>query len=519
MPLDRAAFAAHVAAGYNQVPLVVATDRGALGPVDLLRALPEEHRFLLESTRVSEEGRYSILGAEPFATFRAKGPRYWIGGRAFEGDPIAALKSVMQQWRGLRLPGMPLFSGGAVGFFGYGASRYFQGLPPHPHDDLGVADIAFHFVDAFFAFDHGADRILAIATGDDYDACQRRVDSLLEVIERARRRSRSAGALAAPGSPAVRAGEAWRPSAAYTSNFTKEEYLGAVARIQSYIRTGDTYQVNLSQRLEAEYGGGGLDLYETLSRIDPVHFASYFAWGDLEIVSASPERLVRVEGGRAFTRPIAGTRRRGGDEENARFLHELRTCEKELSEHVMLVDLARNDLGRVCRFGSVHVSKLMEIANYAHVMHIESEVVGDVAPEMGLIDVTASLFPGGTITGVPKIRTMEIIAELEPHARGLYTGSIGYLSFAGEMDLNIAIRTIVLKDRRAYVQVGGGVVIDSDPEREFKETLNKARSLLLALGQAGAQAQAAAGAPAKPAARSAWPAPSPEAPQRSTPPR
>ncbi|WP_394846557.1 anthranilate synthase component I family protein [Pendulispora brunnea] len=472
--MDERTFGGWVRAGYNQVPVMVAVPRNGRTPVELLRALPERHRFLLESTRVSAEGRYSILGAAPFLRFVAKGDRYWLDERAFSGDPVAALRALLREWRAPRLPGMPLFMGGAVGFFGYDANRYFQRLPAHRNDDLGIWDIAFHFVNEFFVVDHQEDVIYAVATGDCYSDCKGRVEGLLRAVERGPMERRHL----AGGPPA----SGRQPN--YVSNFAHDDYLAAVRRVQDYIRTGDTYQVNLSQRLETEYRGDGLDLYETLARIDPVHFASYFQFDDFEIISASPERLVRVDAGKAFTRPIAGTRRTGAEEENARFLHELRTCEKELSEHVMLVDLERNDLGRVCRYGSVHVSKLMEITRYAHVMHIESEVVGELCEGKDLLDVVGALFPGGTITGVPKVRTMEIIAELEPTARGLYTGSIGYLSFAGDMDLNIAIRTILRKGSRAYVQVGGGVVIDSDPQREFKETLNKARSLLRALVEA-----------------------------------
>jgi anthranilate/para-aminobenzoate synthase component I len=268
---------------------------------------------------------------------------------------------------------------------------------------------------------------------------------------------------------------------AWRSNFTQEDYLRAVERVREYIRAGDTYQVNLSQRLEVEPRLSALELYEVLSTVSPVHFASYLELDGFEVVSASPERLVRVEDGMALTRPIAGTRRKGTPEENARFVHELRTNEKERAEHAMLVDLERNDLGRVCAYGSVQVTKLMEITEYAHVIHIESEVVGRLAPGMEPLDVVAAVFPGGTITGVPKIRTMQIITELEPHARGLYTGSLGYVSFTGELDLNIVIRTVVLTGGRAHVQVGAGIVHDSEPRREYQETLHKARSLLLAL--------------------------------------
>lgn len=468
--LERAAFEALVAQGYNQVPLVRRLALGALRPLDLLRALPAGHRFLLESTRVSSEGRYSLLGTSPFLTFTAKGPECRVNGEPQPGAPLDVLRGLLRRWRGVRLPGLPLFCGGAVGFFGYEANHYFESLPRHPNDDLGLPDVVLHFVDTFLAVDHLEGVLLLVATGADFDACARRLDALESRVQRAT-------PTRAPVPPAMEA-----PTVPFRSNYaTQEDYLRAVERVQEYIRAGDTYQVNLSQRLEVEYAGSALALYEMLSALNPVHFASYFELDGFEVVSASPERLVRVEDGRATTRPIAGTRRKGTPEENARFVHELRTSEKERAEHAMLVDLARNDLGRVCRYGTVEVTRLMEIIEYAHVLHIESEVAGALADGTDFLDVVGAVFPGGTITGVPKIRTMQLITELEPNTRGLYTGSIGYLSFAGGMDLNIVIRTLVVKDGKAYVQVGGGVVYDSSPRQEFKETLNKARSQLLAL--------------------------------------
>ncbi|XXF79630.1 anthranilate synthase component I family protein [Myxococcaceae bacterium GXIMD 01537] len=468
--LDQEQFAALVSEGFNQVPLVRRLPLGALRPVDLLRALPGPHRFLLESTRVSEEGRYSLLGARPFLTFHAKGERCTVQGEPREGAPLDVLRALLQRWRGVRLPGMPLLCGGAVGFFGYEARHYFEPLPRHARDDLALPDVLLHFVDTFVAVDHLEGALLLVATGEDFDGCARRLDALEAQVRRA------------TPTPPPAPSEREPPAVPFRSNFaTQEDYLRAVERIQEYIRAGDTYQVNLSQRLEVEHAGSALALYETLSALNPVHFASYFEEEDFQVVSASPERLVRVERGRATTRPIAGTRRRGTPEEDARFAHELRTSEKERAEHAMLVDLARNDLGRVCRYGSVEVTRLMDIIEYAHVLHIESEVTGEVERGVDLLDVVGAVFPGGTITGVPKIRTMEIIAELEPNTRGLYTGSIGYLSFAGDLDLNIVIRTLVLKGGRAYAQVGGGIVHDATPRQEYKETLNKARSQLLAL--------------------------------------
>ncbi|MDY7229042.1 anthranilate synthase component I family protein [Hyalangium rubrum] len=474
--LDRERFDALVAQGYNQVPLVRRLELGALRPVDLLRVFPEGSRFLLESSRVSSEGRYSFLGARPFLSFTAKERTCRVQGEPHPGEPLEVLRALLQRWRGVRLPGMPLFCGGAVGFFGYEANHYFEALPRHPRDDLRLPDIAFHFVDTFLAVDHLTHSLLVVASGSDFDDCVRRADALEESVHRA-------VPTPPPAPPPLEA-----PTLTPRSNFTLEGYLRSVERVQEYIRAGDTYQVNLSQRLEVEYSGAPLALYETLCATNPVHFASYLEFDGFHVVSASPERLVRVENGRATTRPIAGTRRKGTAEENARFAQELRTSEKERAEHAMLVDLERNDLGRVCAYGSVEVTRLMEIIEYAHVLHIESEVVGTLAPGVGLLEVVGAVFPGGTITGVPKIRTMQIITELEPHARGLYTGSIGYLGFAGGMDLNIVIRTLVLQGGKAYAQVGGGVVHDSQPRQEYKETLHKARSQLIALSACGAKA-------------------------------
>jgi anthranilate/para-aminobenzoate synthase component I len=478
--LDREAFDALVARGYNQVPLVRRLEPGALRPVDLLRALPEGGRFLLESTRVSSEGRYSFLGARPFLSFTAREGACRVQGEPHPGPPLEVLRSLLRRWRGVRLPGMPLFCGGAVGLFGYEASHYFEALPRHPRDDLRLPDLAFHFVDTFLAVDHQERCVLVVATGADFEDCTRRADALEEAVRRA------------VPTPPLPPPALESPTLTPRSNLTLDGYLRAVERVREYIRAGDTYQVNLSQRLEVDFDGerpgAPLALYEALSATSPVHFASYLELEGFHVISASPERLVRVEDGRATTRPIAGTRRKGTPEENARFAQELRTSEKERAEHAMLVDLERNDLGRVCAYGSVEVARLMEITEYAHVLHIESEVTGTLAPGVEPLDVVAAVFPGGTITGVPKIRTMQIITELEPHARGLYTGSIGYLSFAGGMDLNIVIRTILLQGGRAYVQVGGGVVHDSEPRQEYKETLHKARSQLIALSACGARA-------------------------------
>lgn len=472
---NRSDFEQLVAQGYNRVPLIARVPAGVVTPKALVAAAEGRDRVLLESTRVSEhDGRYSIVVTEARHKLTAKGEAYVLDGVQGRGDPMQVLRGLMRGFKGYRPEGAPLFCGGAIGYFAYECNRYFEALPRAACDDLAIPDLYLLVADRCVVVDHVKNELLLVAAGDDYDACAAGIDELAALVERA---------AASPRPPAREGVEG--QLAPFRSNFERPAYEAAVDRVREYVRSGDVYQVNLSQRLEVPVGSGGFALYETLSRLNPVHFASYLDLDGFEIVSASPERLVRLEGGRLATRPIAGTRRRGTPEEEERFVRELKTDVKEVSEHAMLVDLERNDLGRVSEYGSVKVTKLMEIIKYAHVMHIESEVEGRLGPGKDFVDVIGATFPGGTITGVPKVRTMEVIAELEPHARGIYTGSIGYVSFAGDMDLNIVIRTILLKEGTAYVNVGGGIVWDSIPEREYKETLNKARSQLTALSQHG----------------------------------
>jgi para-aminobenzoate synthetase component I len=472
MYLSRSEFERFCAQGFNQIPLIDRVPLGGLTPSALLATLGDARdRILLESTRVSpEDGRYSIVVMDSFEKFTAKGRTYTRNGRTHDGDPIEALRALMRRWKGYRPPATPLFCGGAIGYFAYECNRYFEDLPLHARDDLAIPDIYLILTNTLVVFDHVEAELLLIASGRDYDACLERLRKLAAIVDEARAYRERAVPV---GVDTVLAN--------FSANFSREDYEAAVARVQEYIRAGDVYQVNLSQKLEVPIETAGIALYQTLSQLSPVHFASYLDLDGFEIVSASPERLVRLEKGRLFTRPIAGTRRRGSEEEDERFIHELKTDEKEVSEHAMLIDLERNDLGRVSSFGSVRIEKLMEIVKYAHVIHIESEIVGDLSDGKDFVDVIGAMFPGGTITGMPKIRTMEIIAELEPDARTIYTGSVGYISFAGEMDLNIVIRTILVKDKKAHVNVGGGVVWDSIPSQEYKETLNKARSQLMAL--------------------------------------
>lgn len=420
-----------------------------LSPQDLLPLLAGAVRVLLESTRVSAQGRWSYVVVEPQQLLQL--------------DSFEALRGLIEKHHTPRPAGAPPFFGGLIGYIGYEANRHVERVPRHRLDDLGMPDMMWVLAESVIAFDHESDEIVLVSPRDED------IELMAALVERAR-------PLPAPVLPVE--------DAAFQSNFTHSEYSHAVERVREYIAAGDTYQVNLSQRLRTSFEGDAFELYRRLSALSPVHFGAYLDFGDFQIASASPERLARLESGRVLTRPIAGTRRRGTEMEDQQFLHELRTDEKERAEHCMLVDLERNDIGRVCQLGSVRVTKLMELVKYASVIHIESEVEGVLAPGRDFVDLIRAVFPGGTVTGVPKVRTMEIIAELEPHVRGPYTGSIGWISFAGDIDLNIVIRTIVLKDGQAYINVGAGIVHDSVPAREYKETLNKARSQLRALGPA-----------------------------------
>ncbi len=459
----------------------------------------ESFGFLLESASSAtgsllnfRSGRYSFLGGEPFLIFTSKGERIEISGRGwrgktdfsgyrrrFTGNPIQALRALLGKFASVRTPGMPPFTGGAVGYFGYDVRHFFERLPRRSGDDLGLPDIRFVFTDTVVAYDHrrGSCWICAnvFLDGNTDIGCARREAE--ERIERlAERLERSAPARSRPpvGGKKVK----------IEANLTRTEFEEMVRRAKEYIRAGDIYQANLSQRFSGPLRREPFELYRILQRINPSNFAAYLDLGDLQIVSGSPERLVRLEGDLVETRPIAGTRPRGKNRDQDRELsRELILNEKERAEHIMLVDLERNDLGRVCRYGTVRVDELMTLEKYSHVIHIVSNVRGRLAEGKDRFDLLAAVFPGGTITGAPKIRCMEIIDELEPIGRNVYTGSLGYLAFNGDMDLNIVIRTFVVTGGRAYVQAGAGIVADSDPGREYEETLYKAEALLAALAE------------------------------------
>lgn len=458
---------------YKEIPM------GDLTPVKAFERLRSgRYSFLLESASGSEKtGRYSFVGTDPFLIFKSKGRKIEIikeGKKTVIDDsPLKKLRELINQYRTDRIEGFLPFTGGAIGILSYDFVHHFERLPRTTVDDLKLPDAHFIFVDTVIAFDHYRKRVWVITNpsmrNEDYG------DTLLRVEEIIKRLSSPYSTLP------VFHGRKKPIEIRY--EMKKGEYESIVRRAKEYISAGDIFQANLSQRLSAEIGDiDPLSLYKILRNINPSPFASFLEFDYYHIVSSSPERLIRVEGNVVETRPIAGTRPRGKDpDDDMEMRTELLLNEKERAEHIMLIDLERNDLGRVCDYGSIEVDELMVTEDYSHVIHIVSNIKGRLAKGKDCFDVIRAAFPGGTITGVPKVRCMEIIDELESVSRGPYTGSIGYISFSGDMDLNIVIRTFVIKDGIAYVQAGAGIVADSDPEREYYETLYKAEALIKTL--------------------------------------
>ncbi|MHB1007046.1 MAG: anthranilate synthase component I [Chloroflexota bacterium] len=452
-------------------------------PVSAFRKIARgNYSFLLESVVGGERlGRYSFLGTEPYRVLELDKGRARITAadgittRSFS-DPLEVIRQELEDAPTERLPGLPRFQGGAVGYLGYEVARYFERLPVPADNPLGLPEAMLMLADTLMVFDHVEHKIKVVShvwPGGDaataYAGAVGRIDGLVSRLASGRVRERYRN----PHRPR---------QASVTSNTTRDAYLENVERAKHYIRSGDIIQVVPSQRLSRPLQSDPFNVYRALRTVNPSPYMYYLHLGDAHIVGASPEMLVRVEDGVVTSHPIAGTRRRGKTaEEDEALAVELRGDEKERAEHVMLVDLSRNDVGRVSAAGSVNTPRLMDVERYSHVMHLVSEVCGRLRPGLSQYDALRACFPAGTVTGAPKIRAMEIIAELEPHVRGPYAGAVGYFDYSGNLDTAITIRTIVVKDGIAYAQAGGGVVVDSDPEREYEETLNKAAALLKAL--------------------------------------
>jgi anthranilate synthase component 1 len=465
------------------VPVVKELVADLLTPVSAFLKIAEDadYAFLLESVEGGEHvGRYSFLGKDPFLILGARGGRTTIesGGSVSESDRpfVESLRGLMTDFRSPFVPDLPRFTGGAVGYLGYGAASWFEPVLGDLGDGADGADPAgFMVFDTVLAFDHVQHRILIISNAritadDDLESLYQFACAKIQFLERELERNLS---VARPerGEPLdVR------------SNHTKEQFEERVRAAKEYIAAGDIYQVVLSQRFQAEVRADPFTVYRALRHVNPSPYMYFIRMGGLSIVGSSPEMLVRVEGARVETHPIAGTRPRGRTpEEDLRLGEELKRNEKERAEHVMLVDLGRNDVGRVCQYGSVRVPQFMGLERFSHVMHLTSIVEGKLSEEHDRLDALVSCFPAGTVSGAPKVRAMQIIKELEPAGRGLYAGAVGYLDFAGNLDFCIAIRTVIMSKGMAYAQAGAGIVTDSNPAAEYEETRDKARALLRAL--------------------------------------
>jgi anthranilate synthase component 1 len=463
-------------------------------PIGVYRKLAHDRpgTFLLESAEAGVWSRYSIVGAASRATLTAlDGEAHWLGeppvGVPTGGDPLLALRDTVAALRTPRLPGLPPLTGGMVGFVSWDAVRRWERLPDTTADELGVPELCMSLATDLAVLDHSDATVLLVANAINYDDSDERVDEAwADAVARLDRMTAEL-ATAAPGTVAVHDVPA-APQPHQRS--TRDEYLAAVRAGKEAIRDGEVFQVVLAQRFDLDCPAEALDVYRVLRAVNPSPYMYLYRTTDpagrrLDVVGSSPEALVTVTDGRVVTHPIAGTRWRGATpHEDVRLAEELLADTKERAEHLMLVDLARNDLGRVCLAGSVEVVQFMEVERYSHVMHLVSTVEGDLAPGRTAYDVLQATFPAGTLSGAPKPRAMEIIDELEPVRRGLYGGVVGYLDVAGDMDLAIAIRTALLRDGVAHVQAGAGIVADSVPQREDDECRDKAAAVLRAVATA-----------------------------------
>ena len=453
----------------------------------LLKIRKRPYAFLLESVEGGEKwGRYTFLGADPLAVVRVKPEEVQVRSNGnlmrlpHGGDPLAVLKELLARYRPVTVDGLPRFSGGAVGFFSYDMVRYFEKrLAKSPRAEKDVDDAVFMVTDTLIIFDNVRHTIKVVASArcDEGQGCLEgayaeataKIDGMIAQLQQ-------------PIKPLLLRSGDFRKDVEFTSNMTREAFQEMIRRAKEYIGAGDIIQTVLSQRFSAKNPLDPVDLYRALRIVNPSPYLFFLKMEDVHLIGSSPEVMVRVEDGFAELRPIAGTRRRGKTEQEDRVMaDELLEDPKERAEHVMLVDLGRNDLGRIAAIGSVQVNQYMIVERYSHVMHLVSNVRARLAEGKDCFDVMRASFPAGTLTGAPKVRAMEIIGELEPERRGPYGGAVGYLSFTGNMDFCITIRTMVLQDGKLSIQAGAGIVADSDPATEYEETLNKAAGMMKAV--------------------------------------
>jgi anthranilate synthase component 1 len=450
----------------------------------LLKLADRSHVFLLESVEGGEKwGRYSFLGADPRIIFRVRRDEViveedgTVRNMPHGGDPLRVLKELLCRYRPVPVEGLPRFYGGAVGFLGYDMVRYFERLPAGRGAEPAGDEAVFLVTDTLVVFDNVRHTVKIVASAitdaeadlqTAYDGAIRRIDEMTNLLK-------------APGIAKEQA-SGRRDALPFLPDMEPETYRTMVRRAREYIAAGDVIQVVLSQRFQRETAADPVDLYRALRHVNPSPYMFFLKLQDVHLIGSSPEVMVRLEEGIAELKPIAGTKRRGRNEqEDRRLADELLQDPKERAEHVMLVDLGRNDLGRIARIGSVQVGQLMAVERYSHVMHLVSLVQAQLAPGKDAYDVLRATFPAGTLTGAPKVRAMEIIAELEPSRRGPYGGAVGYFSYGGNMDFCITIRTMLIRDGKVFLQAGAGIVADSDPETEYRETLGKAEGMVQAV--------------------------------------
>jgi para-aminobenzoate synthetase component 1 len=484
----------------NRYPLVEEVSTPLTAPELFALIKDRPYSFFLDSGMDPQRlGRYSFLGSEPFLIMSSRGSEITLvrgqKHKVQHGNPFDAMSKLLEIYKLDHCPAPIPFLGGAVGYFSYDLYHFIEHLPSTAIDDLKLPESYFALYDAIIAFDHLEGRAYLVATGfPELEEGQRLRRARMRLEELKSWLCPSRSVIASEAKPRYNRGDkdcsiATAPrndrqnkEITLKSNFTPEEYIKAVNRVREYIAAGDVFQVNLSQRFEAALKIPPYELYKRLRTVNPAPFASYLNFQGVTIVGASPERFLKVQGDLVETRPIKGTRPRGREPvEDERLAQELTHSDKDRAENVMIVDLERNDLGRVCRYGTIKVTELAILETFPTVFHLTSSIVGRLRRGKSNIDLLKATFPGGSITGAPKVRAMEIIDELEPTKRSVYTGSIGYLSFNEDMDINIVIRTFLIKEGKAYFQVGGGIIYDSDPEAEYMETLDKAKALIRAL--------------------------------------
>jgi anthranilate synthase component 1 len=478
----------------NLIPVYDVFSADLLTPVSAYLRIAQGARysFLLESVEGSEKiARYTFAGANPEEVFRYANGACVMESRDRlvweERDPVSFLRSRIERFHPVRLPGLPPLVAGAIGYFSYDMVRLIERLPRQLRDEIGLYDAMLMFYHGIIAFDHVQHRLWVVRNvlTEGEGSLRAKYDAAVHEIKRTKRRLEEPVAAERPKKEAKRKR---RPPLRVKSNFERGEYLDLVRKAKAYIRAGDIFQVVLSQRFSAKTQADPFEVYRELRVLNPSPYPFYLQMNDVYIVGTSPEMLVKVQGRDVFYRPIAGTQPRGKDEaEDLRLEKEMLASEKERAEHIMLVDLGRNDLGRVCEYGTVKVEQLLAVERFSHVMHLVSSLRGRLREDVDCFDALMACFPAGTVSGAPKVRAMEIIEELERTRRGIYAGGVLYLDFAGNLDSCIALRTMVLKNGVAYIQAGGGIVADSTPEGEYQESVNKSKALLTALEYAQAR--------------------------------